>query len=107
MGGMTDPKQTLSSSEISAAGLTGWRQVEDTITAQFSTGDFATGLDLVNRIGASAEAADHHPDLTLTYPSVGVTLSSHDVGGITSRDVDLARLISEHASTLGVSIDES
>lgn len=107
MGGMTDPKQTLSSSEISAAGLTGWRQVEDTITAQFSTGDFATGLDLVNRIGASAEAADHHPDLTLTYPVVGVTLSSHDVGGITSRDVDLARIISEHASTLGVSIDES
>lgn len=104
---MTDPKQILSPSEIDAAGLTGWRQVEGTIAAQFSTGDFATGLDLVNRIGASAEAADHHPDLTLTYPSVGVTLSSHDVGGITSRDVDLARIISEHASTLGVSIDES
>lgn len=106
-GFMTNPKQTLTPSEISAAGLAGWHQVDGTITAQFSTGDFATGLDLVNRIGASAEAADHHPDLTLTYPSVGVTLSSHDVGGITSRDVDLARLISEHAATLGAPVDES
>lgn len=104
---MTDPKQPLTSSEISDAGLTGWKQVEDTITAQFSTGDFATGLTFVNRIGDSAEAADHHPDITLTYPSVAITLTSHDVGGITSRDVVLARTITEHAAALGVSADES
>ncbi|MDP9889578.1 pterin-4a-carbinolamine dehydratase [Pseudarthrobacter enclensis] len=56
----------------------------------------------MNRIGASAEEVNHHPDLTLTYSTVGVTLSSHDVGGITSRDIDLARIISGHAADLGL-----
>jgi 4a-hydroxytetrahydrobiopterin dehydratase len=100
---MSDPKQKLTPSEISDAGLTGWHQVEDTLRARFGTKKFTTGLEFVNRIGASAEAANHHPDLTLTYPEVAVTLSSHDVGGITSRDIDLARIISDHAAELGVS----
>lgn len=98
---MADPKQTLTPAEITDAALEGWQQEGETLTARFATGDFATGLDLVNRIGAAAEKANHHPDLTLTYPEVTVTLSSHDVGGITSRDLDLARVISDHAATLG------
>lgn len=101
---MADPKQTLTSSEITDAALADWRQDGETLVARFASGDFATGLELVNRIGASAEEADHHPDLTLTYPEVGVTLSSHDVGGITSRDIDLARTISGHAAALGVRV---
>lgn len=99
---MADPKQTLTPSEIEEAALDDWRQDGETLVARFATGDFATGLDLVARIGADAEQADHHPDLTLTYPEVSATLSSHDVGGITSRDLDLARRISEHAAALGV-----
>lgn len=102
MGGMADPKQTLTPTEIADAALADWHLDGETLTARFSTGDFATGLELVNRIGGSAEKANHHPDVTLTYPDVTVTLSSHDVGGITSRDLDLARIISEHAATLGV-----
>ena len=100
---MADPKKTLTPTEIADAALADWQQDGETLTARFATGDFATGLALVNRIGVSAEAANHHPDLTLTYPEVGVTLTSHDVGGITSRDVELARVIDEHADTLGVS----
>ncbi|WP_344883265.1 4a-hydroxytetrahydrobiopterin dehydratase [Zhihengliuella alba] len=99
---MNDPKRKLSPAEIDEAGLAGWQQVDENLTARFATKNFATGLELVNRIGASAEDANHHPDLTLTYPEVGVTLSSHDVGGITSRDIDLARVISGHAGDLGV-----
>ncbi|HEX7352808.1 4a-hydroxytetrahydrobiopterin dehydratase [Brachybacterium sp.] len=99
---MADPRKTLTPAEISDAALTGWRQDGETLTVRFATGDFVTGLDLINRIGDAAEAANHHPDLTLTYPEVTATLTSHDVGGITSRDVDLARVISEHADTLGV-----
>jgi 4a-hydroxytetrahydrobiopterin dehydratase len=99
---MADPKQTLTPTEIADAALADWQQEGETLTARFATGDFATGLDLVNRIGAAAEKANHHPDLTLTYPEVTATLSSHDVGGITSRDLDLARTISEHAATLRV-----
>ncbi len=77
----------------------------EALTVTFRTRKFSAGLELVNRIGASAEEANHHPDLTLTYPEVGVTLSSHDVGGITSRDIDLARTIGGHAADLGAAAE--
>lgn len=104
---MSDPRQRLSSREVADAGLDDWRQVLDRLKARFRTGDFATGLSLVERIGAAAEEADHHPDVTLTYPEVLVTLSSHDVRGITARDLDLARRISGFAADLGVAADVS
>lgn len=104
---MSDPKQKLTETEVREAGLDDWRQVLGTIKARFRTGDFATGLALVDRIGAAAEEANHHPDVTLTYPEVRVTLSSHDVGGITSRDVDLARTISAYAAEAGAEADVS
>ena len=100
-----DPRRTLSGAEIEAAGLADWRHFPGVIKARFRTGSFATGLSLVDRIGAAAEEADHHPDLMLTYPAVTVTLSSHDVGGITSRDVDLARRVSELAAELSCQPD--
>jgi len=68
------------------------------LVARFETGDFATGLRLVNSVGELAETEDHHPDLELTYPSVGVRLTSHDAGGVTARDVRMARSISERAA---------
>ena len=103
----TDPKARLSHDEILEAGLDDWRKVLNRLRARFRTGDFATGVALVDRIGAAADEADHHPDVSLTYPEVIVTLSSHDVGGITSRDVDLARRISGFAAELGASADTS
>lgn len=104
---MSDAKQTLTDEQIARSIPRGWRHEDDTLTARYATGDFATGLALVDRIGASAEEANHHPDLTLTYPEVGVTLSSHDVGGVTQRDLDLARTVQEHADALGVRTVES
>ena len=99
---VTDPKQKLTADEVrEAPGLDDWRHLLTGIRARFRTGDFATGLALVDRIGAAAEEADHHPDISLTYPEVIVTLSSHDVGGITSRDLDLARTISGFAAEAG------
>ncbi|WP_306231737.1 4a-hydroxytetrahydrobiopterin dehydratase [Agrococcus beijingensis] len=103
---MQDPKQQLTASEIADAGLTGWRHVDDTLTARFRTGSFATGLELVNRVGASAEAANHHPDVQLTYGAVEVTLTSHDAGGVTGRDLRLAREVSEHATAMGIETAE-
>lgn len=104
---MSDPKQKMSVTEVEEAGLQDWRFLLTGIRARFRTGDFATGLKLVDRIGAAAEAANHHPDVSLTYPEVIVTLSSHDVGGITSRDIDLARTISGFAAELGADADTS
>jgi 4a-hydroxytetrahydrobiopterin dehydratase len=105
---VTDPKQKLTADEVrEAPGLDDWRHLLTGIRARFRTGDFATGLALVDRIGAAAEEANHHPDIALTYPEVIVTLSSHDVGGITSRDLDLARTISGFAAEAGAEADTS
>jgi 4a-hydroxytetrahydrobiopterin dehydratase len=93
--------------EVQAAGLDDWRQLFETLRTRFKTGDFATGLRLVGHIGELAEEANHHPDVDLRYPTVAVTLWSHDAGGVTARDVDLARRISEVAADLGVVADPS
>jgi 4a-hydroxytetrahydrobiopterin dehydratase len=100
---MTDPKQTLRYPQVMAEeGLDDWRFFLMRLHARFKTGSFVKGLELVTRITDAAEAANHHPDVVLTYPQVDVTLSSHDVSGVTSRDVDLARAISAIAAELGV-----
>jgi 4a-hydroxytetrahydrobiopterin dehydratase len=102
---MSEPTGKLSAAQIRDAGLPDWRQILGRIKARFHTGDFPTGLALVNQIGAAAEAANHHPDVQLTYSDVIVTLSSHDVRGLTTRDLDLARQISGHAADLGIDAD--
>lgn len=100
-----DPKQTLTGHDVEAELLADWRVMFDTLQARYRTGDFATGLRLVDEIGAAAEKMNHHPDLDLRYPTVHVRLSSHDVGGITQRDIDLARQISDVAGRLGATAD--
>jgi 4a-hydroxytetrahydrobiopterin dehydratase len=96
-------QQTLTFTDVEGVGLSDWRWLLGGLHAHFASGDFATGLALVNRIGALAEAANHHPDIDLRYPHVRVTLVSHDAGGVTSRDVDLARQISAAATELDIS----
>ena len=99
---MSDGKQTLTYQQVAAeSGLDDWRYLYDKLHARFVTGSFAAGVALVDRIGAAADAADHHPDVTLTYPRVDVVLWSHDVRGVTSRDLDLARTISGYAAEAG------
>lgn len=88
-----------------ADGVEDWRVLEQYACTLFRTGSFATGLQLVNRIGELAEAANHHPDIELRYPTVMVRLTSHDVDSLSQRDVDLARQISEVAHGLGVEAD--
>lgn len=65
---MTDPQRKLSSADFAEARLTDWRLTGEALTATFRTRKFSTGRELVNRIGASAEEANHHRALTLTYP---------------------------------------
>ncbi|HEU5038604.1 MAG TPA: VOC family protein [Nocardioides sp.] len=95
----------LTYSQVREAALDDWRWLVGGLHARFATGDFATGLALAGRIGAAAEEADHHPDLDLRYPHLSVKLVSHDVGGVTARDVRMARRISELAADLGVAAD--
>lgn len=96
-----DDQVRLDGHAIEAELLADWRVLFGVLHARFETGDFATGLKLVAAIGAAAEAVDHHPDVDLSYPRVDVRLSSHDVGGVTQRDVRLAREITDLAGQLG------
>ncbi len=96
-------RELRSSEEVRAAGLADWRQLQRVIAARFTTKDFLGALDLVQAIGAAAEAADHHPDIDLRWGAVGVRLSSHDVNGLTDRDLRLAREISVLAASRGAS----
>lgn len=99
---MDQPEQ-LTARQVSASeGLGDWRVLLKTLQASFRTGSFATGVELAARIGAAADEADHHPDLTITYPRVHVLLTTHQTGGLTTRDVDLARTISAIAAELDV-----
>ncbi|MBX9243771.1 4a-hydroxytetrahydrobiopterin dehydratase [Actinotalea ferrariae] len=82
-----------------------WRVVLGHLEATFRTGSFARGLELVQRVGAAAEELDHHPDVVLRYPTVLVRTVSHDVGGLTERDVRLAAAVSAIADALGVEPD--
>lgn len=99
---MSDPKELLSSAQVREAGIDDWRHIQGVLKARFRTRTFARGLDLVNQIGAAAQEANHHPDINLTFTDVIVTLSSHDVHGLTSRDIELARQISAFATVLEV-----
>ncbi|WP_344782795.1 4a-hydroxytetrahydrobiopterin dehydratase [Microbacterium kribbense] len=85
-----------------AAGVGDWRFADDAVSAVFTTGDFATGARLFEAIAALAEAANHHPDVEVTYPKVQVRLTSHDAGGVTRKDVELAAAISQAARDLGI-----
>lgn len=100
---MTDA--VIRSPEFQTLDLPHWRFLLQRLHARFRTPDYETGLALVARIGAAAQAADHHPEIDLHYGSVGVITSSHDVGGVTRRDIDLATEISAIADELGVTAD--
>jgi len=101
LGGM----EQLTGKQILDARLDDWRKLAQALNARFLTGDFVTGLTFVTAVAEAAETANHHPDVRLTYPLVDVTLFSHDVGGVTQRDIDLARRISEIAREQGVGVE--
>ncbi|HTT91453.1 MAG TPA: VOC family protein [Acidimicrobiales bacterium] len=89
-----------------AAGVEDWRVLlGDRACAYFRTRSFATGVRLVGAIGALADAANHHPDLDLRFAGVTVCLSTHDVDGLSEKDIGLARQISAAAHQLGVVAD--
>jgi 4a-hydroxytetrahydrobiopterin dehydratase len=75
------------------ASLRGWQLRDDRIWKQYPCGGFAPAIAFVNRIAALAETADHHPDILVEYDKVTLTLSSHDVGGLSERDFSLALAI--------------
>jgi 4a-hydroxytetrahydrobiopterin dehydratase len=85
-----------------APGVEDWRALFSGACAHFRTGSFAAGVALVDAIGKLADEANHHPDIDLRYAGVSVRLSTHEVEGLSERDVDLAQRISAAARELGL-----
>jgi 4a-hydroxytetrahydrobiopterin dehydratase len=90
---MSDVPLTAEAIERELAALPGWTRDEHEIVRSFDRGDFNGSIAFVNAIAAAANAADHHPDLAVSWGDVMVRLTSHDAGGLTSRDFALAHTI--------------
>jgi len=73
--------------------LDGWAQTPEGIRKQYVLNDFRSAVNLVNRVADLAEEANHHPDILISYDRVTFTLITHDAGGITGKDFNLAARI--------------
>src|SRR3546814_5265855 len=101
-GQMAAPEKLTATQVSDIDGLDDWRVLLRSLHSSFRSGSMAKGLELAGRIAAAADAANHHPDLTITYPRVYVSLTTHETRSLTARDVDLARTISAIAAELEV-----
>ena len=83
------------------AGLAGWTEVEgrDAIAKTFRFADFSAAFGFMARVALAAEKMDHHPEWFNVYNRVEVTLSTHDAGGLTDRDIRLAAAMDRLAGT--------
>lgn len=80
---------------------TSFIHVGEHLAGAYTTADFASAVRLLDAIAVVADEADHHPDVRLGWGRVEFELSSHDVGGVTSRDLELARRIGDIAEEQG------
>ena len=74
-------------------GLDGWERDGDSLRREFKFDDFAGSVEFVNRIAPVAEEMNHHPDLSISWDTVVVSLSTHSQGGVTESDFELAARI--------------
>ncbi len=74
--------------------LSGWRVEAGELVCTFQFSDFKAALRFVNAVGELAEQAGHHPDIDIRYNKVRLALVTHDAGGLTAKDFDLAASVS-------------
>lgn len=87
----------LSDDEVDAAlqQLPGWQRADGMVRRSVEFPSFLAGIDAVGRVAQRAEAADHHPDIDIRWRTVTFALVTHSEGGITAKDLALAREIDE------------
>jgi 4a-hydroxytetrahydrobiopterin dehydratase len=83
------------------ASLKGWREAEDrdAIAKTFVFKDFNQAFGFMSRVALAAEKMDHHPEWFNVYKTVEVTLSTHDAGGLTEKDIALAKVMDGFAGS--------
>lgn len=75
--------------------LPGWTIENQQLRRTYQFKNFVEAIDFVNRLVEPAETAGHHPDIAISYNKVTLSLTTHDAGGLTQQDFDLAKIISE------------
>lgn len=88
--------QVLSDREVQdrASQLYGWEIEGKTLSRTWTFANFIEAIDFVNRLVEPAERLGHHPDLSISYNKVSVSLTTHDAGGLTEKDFELAGVLS-------------
>ena len=77
--------------------LQGWTLDGEAIRKQYTFAGFPQAIAFVNRLVPEAEAADHHPDITINYRRVTLSWSTHDEGGLTAKDIAGAKMADRYA----------
>jgi len=77
----------------------GWTLDGETLRRTFTFPDFIDSVGFVTRVAMAAEVADHHPDIDIRWNKVTLALTTHEADGLTSRDTDLASLISSRVGS--------
>ena len=72
-----------------------WNEIDNTITKSFEFNSYLDGIDFVNAVSNVAEQENHHPDISIGYCKVTISLTTHDAGTITEKDYKLAKLIDD------------
>ena len=95
-------KLTGGARNAALAKLSGWSEVKDrdAITRKFVFKDFNEAFGFMTRVAIKAQEMNHHPEWFNAYSTVEITLSTHEAGGLTERDIELARFIDEVAQPL-------
>lgn len=94
---------TLSQDDISTrlAALADWSYKESALVRTYTFGSYPDAIAFVTRLAFAAEAADHHPDLHVSYRKVTVIWTTHSAGGVTTKDFDAARQSDMIAARMG------
>jgi 4a-hydroxytetrahydrobiopterin dehydratase len=94
-----DPDQR----QAARAELPNWQTVDgrDALSRTFEFADFSAAFGFMSRVALAAEKLDHHPEWSNVWNRVEITLSSHDAGGLTERDIKLAKIIDKLAGEAG------
>lgn len=87
--------ELLSTEEVQKwiADHSGWKRKDDTITKEYVLGSFRDSIVFMNRIASIADDLNHHPDIDIRYNKVRLTMTTHDAGGLTKKDLTLAQRI--------------
>jgi 4a-hydroxytetrahydrobiopterin dehydratase len=85
------PKLTAHEIRAALKSLADWKKLGSTITRTYQFKDFPAAIKFVNTVAKLAEKSWHHPDIDVRWNKVALTLTTHDAGGLTEKDFDLAR----------------